>query len=135
MAQARVLVADDDPAVCTLLKALLRRSAFSCDIVSDGDAALRRLRTSEYDAVLLDLMMPGTWGIDVIRSLQVERPEMVKRVIVITAASTAALRNFDSEPVYALVRKPFDIDELIDTVRTCSSSTADPQPDHSLASA
>jgi DNA-binding response OmpR family regulator len=118
---ARVLVVDDDPAVCSLLEALLSREAIACETVGDGDAAVLRLRQQTYDAILLDLMLPGTWGFDIIRFLQAERPAMARRVIVVTAASNLTLRDFDTSAVYALLRKPFDIEALIATVRGCLS--------------
>jgi DNA-binding response OmpR family regulator len=120
----RVLVVDDDESVCTLLRALLQRANFECEVVCNGDEAVRRLRAASYDAVLLDLMLPGTWGFDIIRFLQAERPSMTRRVIVITAASNATLRDFDTSSIFALLRKPFDIDMLVDAVRECTAAAA-----------
>lgn len=121
---SRILVVDDDPGVCALISALLRRSGLSSEIVTHGDEAVRRLRISCYDAVLLDLMLPGTWGFDIIRFLKAERPVMLPRVIVMTAASNTTLRDFDSSGIHALLRKPFDIDVLMSQVNTCVASGA-----------
>jgi two-component system response regulator VanR len=127
----RVLVVDDDESVCTLLRTLLERANFECEVVSNGDEAVRRLRATTYDAVLLDLMLPGTWGFDIIRFLQAERPSMTRRVIVITAASNATLRDFDASSIYALLRKPFDITMLVDAVRECTAAAAPGRTLHS----
>ena len=120
MSEPRVLVVDDDPAVSTLIHALLRRRGYSCDLVADGDDAIRRLRTSDYSAVLLDLMLPGAFGFDVIRFLRAERPATAERVVVMTAACPATLRDFDTSSVHALLHKPFDIDELVANVDECA---------------
>jgi DNA-binding response OmpR family regulator len=121
MQTTRVLVVEDDPAISTLLEALMRRRGYECDVVSDGNEAIRRLRRDAYFAVLLDLMLPGAFGFDVIRFLQAERPAMTPRVVVITAASTATLRDFDGSEVRAVMRKPFDIQELLDHVAACAA--------------
>jgi DNA-binding response OmpR family regulator len=117
----RVLVIEDDPAVRTLIHALLGRRGYTCDFLADGEEAIRRLRTHDYAAVLLDLMLPGAFGFDVIRFLRAERPAVAARVVVITAACEATLRDFDASSVHALLRKPFDIDELVATVDACAS--------------
>ena len=118
---ARVLVVEDDPAICTLLQALLHRRGYACDVVADGNEAIRRLRRDPYSAILLDLMLPGTFGFEVIRFLRAERPSMTPRVVIITAASAATLRDFDTSTVRAVLRKPFDIQELLEHVDACAS--------------
>jgi DNA-binding response OmpR family regulator len=119
MQTPRVLVVEDDPAICILLKALLNRRGYGCHVVHDGNEAMRHLRTQTYSAILLDLMLPGAFGFDVIRFVRAERPWMADRIIVATAACAATLRDFDASTVRALVRKPFDIQELVKHVDEC----------------
>jgi DNA-binding response OmpR family regulator len=107
-------------AIRELLHRLLLRSGYACDLTGDGNDAVNLLRRAEYDAILLDLMLPGQFGFDVIRFLNVERPRMSPRVIVLTAASDATLRDFDRSQVHAVMRKPFDVDALLDRVRACA---------------
>ncbi len=116
-----VLVVEDDPAICTLLEALMRRRGYDCHVVSDGNEAIRRLRRGTYSAILLDLMLPGAFGFEVIRFLKAERPVMTSRVVVMTAASSATLRDFDPSMVRAVLRKPFDIAELLEHVTACAA--------------
>jgi DNA-binding response OmpR family regulator len=124
MQQPHVLVVDDDPAICTLIEALLRRQGYTCDVVRDGDDAIRQLRKGRYAAVLLDLMLPGAFGFEVIRFLHAERPSMADRVVVMTAASSATLRDFDASSVRTVMRKPFDINDLMSEVDACALSVA-----------
>jgi DNA-binding response OmpR family regulator len=121
MQNTRVLVVEDDLAICTLVEALLRRGGYECDIVFDGNEAIRLLRSRPYFAILLDLMLPGSFGFEVIRFLHAERPFMASRVVVMTAASNATLRDFDTSMVRAVMRKPFDIQELVDHVDACAA--------------
>jgi DNA-binding response OmpR family regulator len=120
----RVLVVEDDPALGTLVETLLARRGFDCETITDGEAAIRRLRTASFDAILLDLMLPGAFGFDILRFLDAERPGMSKRVVVMTAASTVTLADFDTSRIAGLLRKPFDIQALVDHVEACSASAA-----------
>ena len=116
-----VLVAEDDPAVATLIHALLRRRGYVCELVADGEKAIERLRANDYAAVVLDLMLPGVFGFDVIRFLRAERPALADRVVVVTAACGATLRHFDPSSVCAVLHKPFDIEEFVEKVDACSA--------------
>lgn len=119
--EKRVLVVEDDAAIRAMLAAILTHNGYAPELCGDGDDAVRRLRRDEYDAIVLDLMLPGQFGFDVIRFLHAERPAMSPRVIVLTAASQATLRDFDTTQVHAVVRKPFDVDALMERVRDCTA--------------
>jgi DNA-binding response OmpR family regulator len=114
-----ILIVDDDPSVRALLVALLTRRGYAYTLAEDGEAAVCHLRRTRYDAVLLDLMLPKLNGFEVLRFLRAERPQALGRVIVLTAASNATLRDFDSRGIRALMRKPFDIDELMRELDVC----------------
>jgi DNA-binding response OmpR family regulator len=119
MQTPRVLVVEDDPAICVLVQALLRRRGYACQIVHNGNEAIRLLRGNVYSAILLDLMLPGAFGFDVIRFIHAERPWIASRIVVMTAACAATLRDFDHNSVRRLLRKPFDIQELTREVDAC----------------
>ncbi len=122
----RVLIVDDDDGIQTLMKALLRRREVDVDSASDGDAALRKMRERSYDSIVLDLMLPKVNGFEIVRELKTSLPALLKRTIVVTAASNHALRDFeDSELVRRVLRKPFDINEFIDEVLACASDNSD----------
>ena len=67
-----MLVVDDDPALAEMLGIVLRTEGFEPSFVADGDRALSAFRTTKPDLVLLDLMLPGTDGIDVCRQIRAE---------------------------------------------------------------
>jgi DNA-binding response OmpR family regulator len=120
--EKKVLIVEDDEAIRALLATLLSRDGFSPEVCGDGNEAVQRLRTNGYDAILLDLMLPGQFGFDVIRFLNAERPSLSPRVIVLTAASQATLRDFDASQVHAVMRKPFDVNALLASVRECAAA-------------
>jgi len=90
---SRILIVDDDQALCRLLADYLQREGFVVDVAHDGDAALTHLRNSAErpDLLILDVMMPGRDGLDTLRELRVRhrlpvimlsaRGEPVDRVI------------------------------------------------------
>lgn len=118
-----ILIIDDDPGIRGLLEVVLRRKGFECDLASDGAEAEKKLRVFDYDVILLDLMLPRLNGFEVLRFLKAERRAMLGRVIVVTAVAEITLRDFqDQKLVWALLRKPFDINLLIDTVTACAGN-------------
>jgi two-component system response regulator CpxR len=78
----RVLLADDDEELCEMLGAYLLREGFAVDFAHDGDAALDKVLTGDYDLVVLDVMMPRRDGFEVLRRL---RREMLIPVLMLTA--------------------------------------------------
>ena len=106
----RVLVVDDDRMIRKLLRAALRKYV-EVDDVDGGQAALDAIREKRYSVVLLDLMMPGVNGFDVIKELEplLDAPP----VIVVSAAAPAIIARAESRVVHAIVRKPFDLNELV----------------------
>jgi CheY-like chemotaxis protein len=70
--KGRVLVVDDDAALAEMLGIVLRGEGFEPIFVSDGDKAVEVFRESRPDLVLLDLMLPGSDGIDVCRQIRTE---------------------------------------------------------------
>ena len=70
--RARVLVVDDDPALAEMLTIVLRGEGFDTAVVRDGAKALEIFRETHPDLVLLDLMLPGTSGLDVCKEIRAE---------------------------------------------------------------
>jgi len=114
-----ILIVDDDEPTRGLLMAVLRRSGYESELASDGAEAITLLREREYRAVILDLMMPAVSGHDVIEFLSSESRHVP--VVVCTAAGGANTAGFDTSVVKAVVRKPFDIEQLVMTVRALVS--------------
>ena len=65
-----VLLVDDDENICQLLALYLEKDGFSTEICNNGETALDRLKSSSFDLVLLDIMMPGLDGFQVLDSLR-----------------------------------------------------------------
>jgi DNA-binding response OmpR family regulator len=114
----RVLVIDDDPEIRNLIRAILTLNGFSVEEAADGSIAMAKVERDEYDAIIVDLMMPAVSGYDVIREIQNRRPD-ASCVVVVSAASRRKIDEADMPVVRAKIQKPFDINELLEAVRNC----------------
>lgn len=119
-----VLVVDDDDSIRQLVSRVLVRAGFEVEQARNGAEALDRIRASDFSAIALDLMMPVVNGFDVLDALRDERPDLLKRVCVMTAASDQHLERIDRSTIYTVVRKPFDLLEL----SNCIKSAAEGRP-------
>src|SRR5690606_3119859 len=72
MSRARILLTDDDVELAQLLRDFLEREGFEVILAHDADAALAAARDGAFDALVLDVMMPGRSGLDALRELRRE---------------------------------------------------------------
>ncbi|MFQ5427026.1 MAG: response regulator, partial [Gaiellales bacterium] len=112
---ARILVADDEPAIRESLGYALEREGFLVTEAESGDEALEKGRRGTYDVVILDVMMPGQSGMDVCRSL---RAESDVPIVMLTAKDAEVDRVLGLElGADDYVTKPFSIAEVTSRVR------------------
>jgi two-component system nitrogen regulation response regulator GlnG len=110
---ARILVADDEPAMRWLLERLLRQAGHAVTVVEDGPAALEAAASPEpFDVAFLDIRMPGLDGLEVLSRLRAASPDTA--VIVMTAhGSVRAAVEAMQRGAYDYLAKPFDNDEAL----------------------
>ena len=118
---------DDDPALAEMLGIVLRGEGFETSFVADGDAALGAFRREKPDVVLLDLMLPGTDGVEVCRQI---RAESGVPIVMLTARgdTTDVVLGLESGADDYVV-KPFKPKELVARVRARMRSHADGEPE------
>ncbi|MFL5928111.1 MAG: response regulator transcription factor [Gaiellaceae bacterium] len=113
----KILVVDDEPPLRELVVVTLG-DAFACDEVDNGDEALARLSADHYDLVMLDVMMPGTSGTDVLRKMREDEELRDVPVIVMSAwQSPQDVASALEAGADRFLAKPFRIDELGSMVR------------------
>ena len=112
MEQQRVLVADDDPAIRSLVARVLARRNYEVSTASDGADAIAQLDAGTFDLLVLDLMMPRIDGLGVISHLA-KRPNNTPPILVMTAAAPDILRRLPHDRIAKIITKPFDIDQLL----------------------
>ncbi len=112
---ARILVADDERDLLATVGYALRRDGLEVETVEDGEAALAAARTSAYDVLVLDVMMPKLSGIDVCR---IVRSESDVPILMLTAKDAELDRVLGLElGADDYVTKPFSIAELTSRIR------------------
>lgn len=111
----RTLVCDDNPVNCALAKSVLEREHFQVTTCSTGEEAYQLLRRNTFDAVLLDVQLPGIDGLDLTRQLRAELPEQAFLPIILITASTNAETRLKGLQAGAtdFITKPFDPHELV----------------------
>ena len=112
----RLLLAEDERSMSRALVAILTKNNYSVDAVYDGEEALRYLRTGDYDAAVLDIMMPKMDGIEVLKTIR--KDGSLIPVIMLTAKSQVEdkIEGLDSGANDYLT-KPFDAKELLARIR------------------
>lgn len=122
---AWVLIVDDDEPIRESLQDAMRDAGYAIVKVADGEDALDVLRVAPYPAVvLLDLMMPGMNGRSVLHILEND-PQLAQRhAWIVMSADHAGLARIPADLrerlSLTLVKKPFDMDELLTTVAQCA---------------
>ena len=113
----RILVAEDERPLASAIVKILEKSNYSADAVYNGEDALAYISEGNYDALLLDIMMPGIDGIEVLRRLRREGNAIP--VLLLTARSEIEdkVTGLDSGANDYLT-KPFDARELLARIRT-----------------
>ena len=113
---ARVLIVDDDAAVCWALEQVLTRSGYAVQIAADAAAARRAVRRAPPDVVLTDVRMPGESGLDLLAALRAEHPSLP--VVVMTAHGTMETAiEAVQRGAFDYLPKPIDLDRTLDLLR------------------
>ena len=114
-----VLIVEDDLAIRRLMQSILAREGYDVEAVTDGFEAVLKIGVGEYDAIILDLMMPNLDGFELIATLADNRPDLLPRIVVASAASPAVMQARIQAPLFRMLSKPFDINDLKQAVREC----------------
>jgi DNA-binding response OmpR family regulator len=121
----RILVIDDDTAVCTVIKTVLEREGFDVVVAEDGRSGIAAVENSRFDVILIDILMPGMDGLESIRHLNKRAPD-----VPVVAMSGFQLRDSaKGAPDFlsmatklgaaSSIQKPFRGRELVQVVEAC----------------
>jgi CheY-like chemotaxis protein len=112
------LVIENDGGTRRLLDVLLTRSGLEVDLVATGSDALILLAHARYDVVFVDLLLPGTSGMQVLEWIARERPALLAHAVVLSSAPEAHLQKVRDEwPEVRVVRKPFELGEIAESAQ------------------
>ena len=118
----RLLIVDDDIELCELLTERLKREEYALEAVHDGVRGLERARSGEHALVILDLMLPGVGGLELLRKL---RQQSEIPVLILTARGEEVERVLGLEiGADDYLPKPFSPRELIARIRAILRRTS-----------
>ncbi|ANM31942.1 hypothetical protein ABI59_23820 [Acidobacteria bacterium Mor1] len=116
-APGKLLVVEDDPTIGEMVDSYFRAQGWSVDVARDGFEALRKVGQTAYDALLVDLLMPGMDGRELYRRLHESRPDLARRIVFATGdlndETNVAFLERRSNPV---LTKPYTLDSLTDAI-------------------
>ena len=112
----RILVVEDDPKVQSLLARGLREESYAVDVAGDGEDALYQLSINDYDALILDVMMPGTDGFEVCRRIRGSGSRVPVLMLTARDAVEDRIRGLDLGADDYVV-KPFAFAEIVARLR------------------
>jgi len=112
----RVLLVEDEPAAAHILAKGLREHAYAVDVAIDGESALQEVEDTDYDIVVLDLMLPLRDGLSVCRAIRQAGRNVPILIVTARDAVDARVEGFDAGADDYLI-KPFDFRELTARVR------------------
>ena len=126
---SNILIIEDEPAMQLGLKDNLELESYQVEITSDGEAGLAKLKTGDYDLVLLDVMLPKLSGFDVCRSAR--KAGIQTPIILLTAKGEEIDKVLGLElGADDYITKPFSVRELLARVKAIlrrSKPTSDPE--------
>lgn len=111
----RILIIDDDPAICEYMQTLLEKDGFLVKTLSDPMLAEQEVRQGEYHVIILDLMMPKLDGIEVLKHIRAIDSDIA--VVIFTAHPNldTAVASMKLDAV-DYIKKPFNVDEFRDVL-------------------
>ena len=112
----RVLLVEDEPRAAQMLSKGLREQSYAVDIAGDGQQALYQAAITDYDAVILDVMLPGIDGFEVCRELRRSGSNVPVLMLTARDAVESRIAGLDSGADDYLI-KPFDFGELLARLR------------------
>jgi two-component system copper resistance phosphate regulon response regulator CusR len=112
----RVLLVEDEPQAAQVLAKGLREQAYAVDIAADGETALFQAGTTDYDALILDLMLPRVGGLTVCRSIRAAGSAVPILMLTARDAVESRIEGLDCGADDYLV-KPYDFGELLARLR------------------
>ncbi|MHB8468004.1 MAG: response regulator [Acidimicrobiales bacterium] len=116
---AATLIVEDDATVANLIATLLSEEGYRCTLAVSGEEARARLSESPFALALVDVMMPGESGLELVADIATEFPDLA--VVMVTGVDDPHLAELALQSgAYGYVVKPFRVNELLITVANAS---------------
>ena len=114
--RARVLIVDDEPAICKALKVALGRAGYDVIAAQSGDSALSVLARERVDVLLLDLRIPDTRGDVVFELAAATHPHLRHQTLFMTGDISDRAHKLIQSCKCPMIRKPFELREMVQAI-------------------
>lgn len=121
----RVLIIDDEPAICKALSIALSRAGFYVKTSLTGDGGIRILKKEAFDVLVLDLRVQDMRGDVIFELAKAERPELATRTLFVTGDISERADKIIDACRCPLLRKPFELRDLIHFVNSMAPQAHD----------
>jgi len=120
----KILIVDDDVELTKALESTITSVGHDVQFTNEPKVGLKLIREQNHDMVFLDLSMPEFSGVDIIKQLVKDGTIKEKKIVVMTAsaANDEELKNLVDLGVHSVLRKPVDIDAILDKIDEVNSS-------------
>jgi len=120
----KILMVDDDVEITKAVQAIISSTGHDFQYTNDSRDGLKLIREQNHDMVILDLSMPEFSGIDIIENLAEDGTIKKTKIVVMTASSAVDddLKGLVDLGVHSILRKPVDIDTILDKIEEVGSS-------------
>ncbi len=117
-AARRVLICEDDADIAMVLAAMLEEAGLACDVARDANDARKRLSQDRYDAMTIDLLLPGQDGLSLIRDLRTRQETRDLPIVVVSAIADEARRKAAAAPfgIIDWLEKPLKRENLVSAI-------------------
>jgi DNA-binding response OmpR family regulator len=107
----QILVVDDEPDICLVLKIVLEKNGFIVNYYYNPILALDEFKSKFYDLIILDIQMPDMNGFQLYR--EIKKRDITAKICFITASESLFDIAYKFSPVYTFIKKPIENEELI----------------------
>jgi DNA-binding NtrC family response regulator len=114
--EVRVLVVDDEPAICRALARAIEAAGYEAITAQSGEAAMAVVRSEHIDVLLVDLRIPDARGDVLFESAAAEQPHLRSATLFMTGDITDRARQHIAACGCSYLQKPFDIDVMVDAI-------------------
>lgn len=115
----RLLIVDDDKMNGSIIQKRLQKRDYHCDYVSSGEECLEVLKTQSYDLILLDVIMPGLSGLEVLQKIREEKNNFELPIIMVTAKDeTSDIVDALQKEANDYLTKPVNMDIAVARIET-----------------
>lgn len=120
----KILLVEDETDVRELYQRQLIKAGFAVTAVEDGEKALEALKNDTFDLMLLDLMLPGLNGLQVLKEFKTKNPNSAMKVVIVSNLGQDAVvkEGFNLGAIAYLVKVAYTPDQIVDEVKRTLTS-------------